>query len=168
MVPYNQNNEYYWFLGSLSFLSFVAVFLVGQFSIHYSVHDALYSSAVISLAGFLVILAMEPRGFYNMYIETAIRLVERMGLGNMLPYIHLTSFNAAALVFHVIPVVAFYGVYSMGNPLLWMTIYLVLFGPYLEKIYPITQMHCIGLGIGLVGLVYGYRVLSHNTMTLFV
>jgi len=160
MVKHNRDKQYYWFLASFSVLSFVALFLVSQFSIHYSVHDALYSSVVISLIGCIVIMAMEPRGFYNMYIETAIRIVERIGLRTILPYINLTSFNIAALLFHVIPVVAFYGVYYLGDPLIWMILYLVLFGPYLDKIYPIRQMQFIGLGLILILGLYVYRLLS--------
>ena len=148
-IPYNPDKHYYWFLVSFSILS-IFLHLIPS---NKRIHNMLYSSNVVSLIGFTIMLWLSPDGFYNTYVETFKQFGVNIGFSRvfMNEQLDMFVFNVVAWIFHVIPIIAFRNTYTLENPILWMSIYLILFGVYLLKIYPYAISTTVM--IGMVGLV---------------
>ena len=148
-IPYNHNKHYYWFLISFSLLS-ILLHLVPS---NKRFHNMLYSSNVVSLIGFTIMLWLSPYGFYNTYAETFKQIGVNIGFSRvfMNTQLNMVVFNILAWIFHIIPIIAFRNTYTLENPMIWMSIYLILFGVYLPKIYPYTISTTVMIGI--VGLI---------------
>lgn len=163
-VPYNTDSHYYWALISFSILSIILHFVPSNKQIH----NALYSANVLSLIGFTFIISIVPDGLYNRYFETIKRVVHFIGLSRVFDILftytsraHIPNayvFNIISWCAHMVPVIVYRNTYTLGNPLLWIITYLILFGPYFTKIYPlpieiITPMVLVAL-TGLYGWIY--------------
>ena len=148
-TPYNHDKHYYWFLVSFSILSIFLHFVPSNKRFH----NMLYSSNIVSLICFTIMLWLSPDGFYNTYAETFKQFGVNIGFSRvfMNEQLNMVVFNVLAWIFHVIPIIAFRNTYTLENPILWMSIYLILFGVYLPKIYPYTISMTVM--IGMVGLV---------------
>lgn len=91
-------------------------------------HNALYSGNLIALVGFTAIIITDPTGFYDLYNPTFESI---LGV-----QISLNAWNALLWFAHLLPVYAFYKVYSFGDPTYWILIYLLVAGPWILTLYP--------------------------------
>lgn len=152
IVPYNHNKHNYWFLLTFSILSIFLHFVPSNPEFH----NMMYSANVVSLIGFTIFIWLSPYGFYNTYVETFKHIAMNLGISRVFTdkWLDIVVFNIGALVIHIVPVVVFSQTYTLGNPILWMSIYLILFGVYLPNIYP----HSISTTVmgGIAGLVLVY------------
>jgi len=136
------------FLWTISFLSF----FLNLVRVSPEYNNSLYSVNWISLVGFLLMVALNPHGFYELYGPTFqyIGNVLIPGLGNI---VIEPVFYLGAIVFHLAPVFLFRNTYSLGHAMWPMLAYLVVFGPYLERIYPLETWKVVCIGIaGILGV----------------
>lgn len=149
MEIYMERQLHFDFAWTISFLSFFLIWIQGP---PREYHNTLYSVCWISLVGFLLMVALNPHGFYELYGPTFqyIGNVLIPGLGNIVTE---PVFYLGAITFHVIPVAVFRNTYSLGQAMWPMLAYLVVFGPYLERIYPLETWKVVCIGIaGIVGV----------------
>jgi len=147
------------FLTTLSFLSFA----LNIFRISPDYNNALFSVNWICLVGFLVMVLLNPHGFFERYVSTFQFMANRIvnGLGNMITE---PVFYLGAFAFHVAPILAFRNTYSLG-PAMWpMLLYLIVFGPYLERIYPLESRMVVFIGIIEILGIELYRHRKSNGM----
>lgn len=141
-IPYNTNKHNYWALISFSFLSVILHLL----PISESIHNMLYSANVFSLIGFTILIFIHPNAFYNYYGETIRDKAYQIGITRVIP-INQYTINVFVWLAHFIPVFVLRNTYTLGNPMGLFLVYLLLFFPFLHKIYPFT---IIELGIVFV------------------
>ena len=136
------------FLLTISFLSVV----LNLVRVSPDYNNSLYSVNWISLVGFLTMIALNPHGFFELYGPTFQYIGNRLipGLGNI---VREPVFYLGAIVFHLAPVFLLRNTYSLGQAMWPMLAYLVVFGPYLERIYPLETWKVVCIGIaGILGV----------------
>jgi hypothetical protein len=69
-------------------------------------------------------------------------------------WLDVVVFNSVAWFIHIVPVVAFSQTHTLGNPVFLMAAYLILFGAYLSRIYPMAITDLLFAGFSGVGIVY--------------
>ena len=138
----------YGFLGTISFLSVV----LNLVPISREYNNALYSVNWICFIGFVIMVLLNPHGFFELYGSTFQHIGNTLirGLGDI---VSEPVFYLGAILFHAAPILAFRNTYSLGQAMWPMLAYLVVFGPYLERIYPLESWKVVGIGIaGIVGV----------------
>jgi len=143
----NKDKYNYWFLVSFSLLSIILHLL----PVSRDIHNILYSANVFSLIGFSVIIALYPYRLYNYYGETFRNIIAEIGLSRVIDF-NVYLLYVGAWIVHAIPVYAFRNKYSMSNPINWILLYFVLFGPFLGKIYNLTFYELSGVFVITIGL----------------
>jgi hypothetical protein len=127
------NPHNYWFLVSFSLLSILFHFIPSNREFH----NMLYSANILSLVGFTSMIWLYPDALYDAYLETHLEMARYVGISrvSIMKWMNRTIFNTIVWAIHLIPVILLANVYSIGNPLLLVLCYLIVFGAYLEKIY---------------------------------
>lgn len=146
-TPYNRNAHNYWFLLSLSNLSIAGNLI----PIHPLINGALLSANVFALIWFSLITAVSPMTFYNSYAETFKHILRAVGLDRALTP---ATMGLVGWLYHAIPVWVFSRRYTPTHPEWWFVVYLLVFGPVIHNIYPMSNVKLFGLGLVSYVLMY--------------
>lgn len=150
----------YWFLLTFSLLSCIFCILHLPFP---TFNTAIYSSAVCSLIGFIIIMILNPAGFYNLYSDTIKHILNVFGIPTW--FLNVYTFSISAFLLHLAPVYFYRNTYPLGNPLPIMVIWLIIFFPVMRHMYPFDELTMVGIGVltYLLFLVGTYILFGQNS-----
>ena len=150
----------YWFLLTFSLLSCIFCILHLPFP---TFNAAIYSSAVCSLIGFIIIMILSPAGFYNLHSDTIKHILNVFGIPTW--FLNVYTFSISAFLLHLAPVYFYRNTYPLGNPLPIMVIWLIIFFPVMRHMYPFDELTMVGIGVltYLLFLVGTYILFGQNS-----
>ena len=131
------------FLFTFSMISIITNWL----PIHGELRENVYSATVLSLIGFSMIVAWKPEGFFQLYgavFQEAVYRIWTMFINvsreSVNVYANIYTMYVVAFGIHILPVYVFRKQWKrhLGNPLLLLIIYSILFYPWIESIYPLS------------------------------
>ena len=131
------------FIFTFSFISMVSNWL----PTHGKFRSTVYAASVLSLIGFSMIVAWKPEGFFQLYgavFQEAVYRIWTMFINvsreDVNVYANIYTMYVVAFGIHILPLYVFRKQWKhrLGNPLLLLLIYAILFYPWVESIYPVS------------------------------